>query len=151
MRQRVLVTGTSSGLGPDWRRPGYAVVASMRTLAKSNALRAELDRRKTTAEVLELDVTSPDSVTNAIAHLEATGGLDVLINNAGVQGQGFLECLDDETFKRNVVLGLMRNPAPPFRTRTSDDVRRVYRLWRLLPFSAFVRCSGARRFLISRK
>jgi NAD(P)-dependent dehydrogenase (short-subunit alcohol dehydrogenase family) len=58
----------------------------MRTPAKSNALRAELDRRKTTAEVLELDVTSPESVTNAMAHLEATGGLDVLINNAGVQG-----------------------------------------------------------------
>jgi NAD(P)-dependent dehydrogenase (short-subunit alcohol dehydrogenase family) len=35
-----------------------------------------------------------------MAHLEATGGLDVLINNAGVQGQGFLEYLDDETFKR---------------------------------------------------
>jgi NAD(P)-dependent dehydrogenase (short-subunit alcohol dehydrogenase family) len=104
MRQRVLVTGTSSGLGMSTAarlaEAGYAVVASMRTPAKSNALRAELDRRKTTAEVLELDVTSPESVTNAMAHLEATGGLDVLINNAGVQGQGFLEYLDDETFKR---------------------------------------------------
>jgi NAD(P)-dependent dehydrogenase (short-subunit alcohol dehydrogenase family) len=30
---------------------------------------------------------------------------------------------DPEDFA-NVVLGLMRNPAPPFRTRTSDDVRR---------------------------
>ena len=64
---------------------GYAVVASMRTPAKSNALRAELDRRRTTAEVLQLDVASPESVTNAMAHLEMTGGLDVLINNAGVQ------------------------------------------------------------------
>ena len=32
--------------------------------------------------------------------LEQTGGLDVLITNAAVQGQGFLEYLDDETFKR---------------------------------------------------
>jgi len=79
---------------------GYAVVASMRTPAKSNTLKAELDRRRTTAEVLQLDVTSSQSVTNAMAHLQATGGLDVLINNAGVQGQGFLEYLDDETFKR---------------------------------------------------
>jgi 3-oxoacyl-[acyl-carrier protein] reductase len=66
----------------------------------SDALRAELDRRKTTAEVLQLDVTSPQNVTNAMAHLDATGGLDVLINNAGIQGQGFLEYLDDKTFKR---------------------------------------------------
>jgi hypothetical protein len=43
---------------------------------------------------------------------------------------------DPEDFA-NVVLGLMRNPASPFRTRTSDDVRRVYRLRRLLPSSAF--------------
>lgn len=62
--------------------------------------RAELNRRKTTTEVLQLDVTNPESVTNAMAHLEMTGGFDVLINNAGVQGQGFLEYLDDETFKR---------------------------------------------------
>jgi NAD(P)-dependent dehydrogenase (short-subunit alcohol dehydrogenase family) len=102
--QRVLVTGASSGLGmrtaARLAEAGYAVVASMRTPAKSDALRAELDRRETTAEVLQLDVTSPESVTNAMAHLEATGGLDVLINNAGVQGQGFLEHLDDDTFKR---------------------------------------------------
>jgi NAD(P)-dependent dehydrogenase (short-subunit alcohol dehydrogenase family) len=263
MKQRILVTGASSGLGMSTAarlaEAGYAVVASMRTPAKSHALRAELDRRKTTAEVLQLDVTSPQSVINAMAHLEATGGLDVLINNAGVQGQGFLEYLDDATFKRvfetnffglvrttraalpllrkspnarvinvsslaglagypagtayssskwavegfseslhyellpfgiqvcvvepggyeteifrsnaqhsrapagsvyaplqaaldksyqslrrrnpedfaNAVLDLVCNPAPPFRTRTSDDVRRVYRLRRLLPFSAF--------------
>jgi NAD(P)-dependent dehydrogenase (short-subunit alcohol dehydrogenase family) len=43
---------------------------------------------------------------------------------------------DPEDFA-NAVLDLVRNPAPPFRTRTSDDVRRVYRLRRLLPFCAF--------------
>jgi hypothetical protein len=78
MRQRILVTGTSSGLSmltaARLAEAGCAVVASMRTPAKSNALRAELDRRKTTAEVLELGVTSPESVTNAMAHLEQLAG-----------------------------------------------------------------------------
>jgi NAD(P)-dependent dehydrogenase (short-subunit alcohol dehydrogenase family) len=65
MKQRILVTSASSGLGmvtaARLAGAGYAVVASRRTPAKSDALRAELDRRKTTAEVPQLDVTSPKS------------------------------------------------------------------------------------------
>ena len=75
----VLITGCSSGYGLETARhfhaQGWSVVATMRSpredlLPRSNRLR-----------VLPLDVTNPESIAAA---LEASGPIDVLVNNAGV-------------------------------------------------------------------
>ena len=50
----------------------YAVVASMRTPAKRYALRVELDRRTTTAEVLQLGKLAKDLPHSRNAYLFGT-------------------------------------------------------------------------------
>lgn len=95
MTENVLITGANGGLGYlttlRLLETGHSVVATMRdietrNLASANALRAA------GAHVVELDVTDEASVDAAVAGaIEFTGGLDVVINNAGVGSTGLLE------------------------------------------------------------
>jgi NAD(P)-dependent dehydrogenase (short-subunit alcohol dehydrogenase family) len=75
----VLITGCSSGYGLATARhfhaQGWNVVATMRTPRENVLPRSERLR------VLALDVTKPDSIAAA---LEASGPIDVLVNNAGI-------------------------------------------------------------------
>jgi NAD(P)-dependent dehydrogenase (short-subunit alcohol dehydrogenase family) len=66
-------------------------------------------RNKSTADALsalgaiivELDVTNDDSVTNGVAKaIESLGGLDVLMNNAGIGSAGMLEFFTTDDFKK---------------------------------------------------
>ena len=77
--RRVLVTGAASGLG--------AALAAAFEDRGDQVLRT--DR---TGGDLTLDVTSDDDWAAALAHVEETwGGIDVLVNNAGVAGGGRLD------------------------------------------------------------
>jgi NAD(P)-dependent dehydrogenase (short-subunit alcohol dehydrogenase family) len=75
----VLITGYSSGYGLETARhfhsQGWNVVATMRTPHEDVLPRSER------LCVLPLDVTKPESIAAAI---EASGPLDVLVNNAGI-------------------------------------------------------------------
>ncbi len=82
---RVLVTGAASGLGA----------------ALTRALRARGDdvlASDLSGADLTLDVTSDEDWAAALAHVSATwGGLDLLVNNAGVAGGGRIDlCTMDE-------------------------------------------------------
>jgi NAD(P)-dependent dehydrogenase (short-subunit alcohol dehydrogenase family) len=85
--RRVLVTGAASGLGAAltaaFRARGDEVLATDVTGDADPAGPADVRR---------LDVTSDDDWAAALAHVEETwGGLDVLVNNAGVAGGGRLD------------------------------------------------------------
>lgn len=80
--RRVLVTGAAQGLGAAlvhaFRSAGDEVLAT--------------DREAVDSVDLRLDVTSPDDWAAALAAVEERwGGLDVLVNNAGVAGGGRLD------------------------------------------------------------
>jgi NAD(P)-dependent dehydrogenase (short-subunit alcohol dehydrogenase family) len=84
--KRVLVTGASSGLGLAMSRAlaraGARVAVSSRDERRARDTAAELG---TAAHAVPLDVRDQDSVSAAIdAVYEAFGGLDVLVNNAGI-------------------------------------------------------------------
>lgn len=80
--KRALVTGASSGIGAATvrrlRAEGWDVVAAARRKDRLDALAQESG-----AEAYELDVTSDVQVAALAEHLAATGGLDVVVNNAG--------------------------------------------------------------------
>jgi NAD(P)-dependent dehydrogenase (short-subunit alcohol dehydrogenase family) len=75
MSVRVLITGAAGGIGS----------AAIEELRRRGARVVGLDLHGDGAEVLECDVRDQESVDRAVrAAIERLGGLDVLINNAGV-------------------------------------------------------------------
>ncbi len=95
--KKVLITGCSTGFGFDSAKylssKGHYVYASMRNVEGKNQQSAlELERfaieNGNKIEVLEMDVTSDESVSAAIAHVSE---VDVLINNAGLGYGGAIE------------------------------------------------------------
>jgi NAD(P)-dependent dehydrogenase (short-subunit alcohol dehydrogenase family) len=81
-----LVTGADKGIGLETARrlagAGYRVYLTVRSSERGRAAAAILG-----AQLLELDVTSDQSVRHAAKSVEQAGGhLDVLVNNAGITG-----------------------------------------------------------------
>jgi NAD(P)-dependent dehydrogenase (short-subunit alcohol dehydrogenase family) len=79
-----LVTGGSSGIGLAIARmlrdEGYAITLASRTAEKVEAAAAELD-----ATAIAADVSKPEDCTRVVEeHVSREGGLDVLVNSAGV-------------------------------------------------------------------
>jgi len=95
-----LVTGGGSGLGLAMARglaeAGARVVLNGRTAARLDAAAAGLVADGLRAEVAAFDVTDSAAVTQAIAALEdRLGGIDILLNNAGMTRRGPVESLSD--------------------------------------------------------
>jgi NAD(P)-dependent dehydrogenase (short-subunit alcohol dehydrogenase family) len=97
----VLITGSSSGFGfliaKTLASAGHHVFATMRGTADRNAAPAQQLTEWAATEgvqlaVVELDVTSDESVARAVEHILATAGtVDVAVNNAGASARGPLE------------------------------------------------------------
>ena len=113
---RVLVTGCSSGIGlataVEFAKQGATVVATMRDVGRSDALRAALAAAGVEGDVRLLDVSDDASVRGALAGIVADhGGIDAVISNAGIGIDGTTEelTLDDfrASFETNV-LGVVR-------------------------------------------
>lgn len=109
--RRVLVTGASSGIGAATVRrlcaDGWDVVAAARRAGRLAELAAE-----TGAEAYPLDITDDGQVAALADHLEESGGLDAVVNNAGgAFGLDPVEHADVEDWRRMYdvnVLGTLR-------------------------------------------
>lgn len=80
-----LVTGASSGLGEHFARclgaAGASVVLAARRADRLKTLQAELAGKGIKASAIDLDVTSADSIAQA---LDVAGPVDIVVNNAGI-------------------------------------------------------------------
>lgn len=86
MQKTVLITGASAGIGQAAARALAA--AGFRVFGTSRSPHGDEDG----VEMLELDVRLDDSVTRCVAAVVArAGGIDVLINNAGIEYVGIAE------------------------------------------------------------
>jgi NAD(P)-dependent dehydrogenase (short-subunit alcohol dehydrogenase family) len=122
----VLITGCSSGYGLETARyflaQGWRVIATMRTP------REDLLPRSERLRVLPLDVTNPKSIA---AVVEASGPIDLLVNNAGIGLFGAFEATPmattREVFETNTfgVMAMTQAVLPQFRARRSGVVVNV--------------------------
>jgi NAD(P)-dependent dehydrogenase (short-subunit alcohol dehydrogenase family) len=122
----VLITGCSSGYGLETARhfhaQGWNVVATMRTP------RPDLLPASERMRVLALDVTSPDSIAAAV---QASGPIDVLVNNAGIGLLGAFEATPmatvREVFDTNTfgVMAMTQAVIPQLRERGGGTVVNV--------------------------
>jgi NAD(P)-dependent dehydrogenase (short-subunit alcohol dehydrogenase family) len=110
--RRIVVTGASAGLGAHTVRllagRGAQVIAAGRRRERLKALAAELVDAPGRVVPCVADVTSEQDAERLVAAaVEALGGIDVLVNNAGAEVQGGLEQLTvadlDGMLRSNVV------------------------------------------------
>ncbi len=96
MSKTIFITGTSSGFGKltalTLAKAGYTVLAGMRDTNGKNAAVAKELGALPNINVVDIDITSDESVKRAIDQvLDVYGRIDVLVNNAAVTGFGLLE------------------------------------------------------------
>jgi NAD(P)-dependent dehydrogenase (short-subunit alcohol dehydrogenase family) len=124
--KNVLITGCSSGYGLETARyfhaQGWNVIATMRTPRRDVLPSSERLR------VLPLDVTQPASIAAA---LEASGPIDVLVNNAGIGLFGAFEVTPmtttREVFETNTfgMMAMTQAVLPQLRARRSGVIVNV--------------------------
>jgi NAD(P)-dependent dehydrogenase (short-subunit alcohol dehydrogenase family) len=129
MSKKILITGASGGFGKltveKLIANGHKVAAGMRDVNGRNKNTADA-LSALGAFIIELDVTKDESVKNGVAKaIESLGGLDVLMNNAGIGSAGMLEFFTTADFQKlyevNVfgVQRMNRAVVPHFRNQKS--------------------------------
>jgi NAD(P)-dependent dehydrogenase (short-subunit alcohol dehydrogenase family) len=111
--RRALVTGASSGIGAATARAlaesGYRVALLARRLDELHAVRDGLHTHEDGEHLaVACDLCDPRAIEAALAQIEAQfGGLELLVNNAGLGYRAKVEELDPEllerTFRTNVL------------------------------------------------
>ncbi len=94
--QVAVVTGANSGIGRatalHLAQQGYRVFGTVRSLDKAGKLQARANELGASVELIELDVADDASVQRGFADIfRATNCVDVLVNNAGIGGNGVVE------------------------------------------------------------
>lgn len=136
-KQIAIVTGSSSGFGlltcVELAKKGFQVIATMRNLAKGDTL-LQLAKQEGVADQIilqELDVTNDASITQLKSYLGGIGRVDVLVNNAGYAGAGFVEEVPIEEYRQqfetNVfgVIAVTQAILPFMRTQGSGKIINV--------------------------
>jgi NAD(P)-dependent dehydrogenase (short-subunit alcohol dehydrogenase family) len=125
-----LITGANKGLGFETARQliaaGHTVYVGSRDAGRGHRAAEQLGAR-----MLLIDVTDDASVDAAAKSVEADGGLDVLVNNAGIEMRG----------ERNAVPGATEISASQMRSLFETNVFGVVRVTRA--FLPLLRQSGA--------
>jgi NAD(P)-dependent dehydrogenase (short-subunit alcohol dehydrogenase family) len=97
----IFITGSSSGLGRATAKlfasKGWKVIASMRDPTREKEL-GDISG----ITLMTLDVTAPHEIESVAEQVVASGGVDVVFNNAGYGLAGALEGFTDEQIVRLV-------------------------------------------------
>ncbi len=139
MKNIVLITGTSSGIGKAtalyFAKQGWNVIATMRNPENETELTNEPN-----IFVTKLDVSDVQSILTAIQQgIEKFGKIDILVNNAGYGQIGLFEATTPEKIQAQFdtnVFGLMnvtRAILPHFRNKKSGTIINVTSTLGIIP------------------
>jgi 3-oxoacyl-[acyl-carrier protein] reductase len=107
-----IVTGASRGIGAAvaerLARDGFSVVVNYaESVAPAEALVRKIEQAGGHAQVAKADVSEPAAVRTLFDAAEAAfGGVDVLVNNAGIMTLGAVADTDDAAFDRQIAINL---------------------------------------------
>ncbi|MEO1518896.1 MAG: SDR family oxidoreductase [Bacteroidota bacterium] len=101
---KILITGANGGFGAltvkTLLQQGHSVVATMRNIESKNKEKAD-ELSALGAKIVNVDVTDDESVNAGVASaIDLMGGLDVVVNNAGIGVLGIQEQFTIDDFKR---------------------------------------------------
>ncbi|HZX76870.1 oxidoreductase [Lysobacter sp.] len=135
MSQRWLITGSSRGLGRALAQAvleaGHRLVATARDPAQLQYL---VERHGDAVRAVPLDVTDPAAADAAVqAAVEAFGGLDVLVNNAGYGNVNSVEDTSLEEFRRQIETNLF---GTIIMTKAAIALMRLQRSGHIIQFSS---------------
>lgn len=127
-----LITGCSSGIGKStalaFAREGIYTFASMRNISKGSNLVEIAKKENLSLEIIELDVTSPETIDKVFEKIiSEKGKLDILVNNAGFMILGSFEDISIEDFNlqwKTDFLGpalLMKKALPIMRNQETNE------------------------------
>ena len=131
--QVAVVTGANSGIGRatalHLTQQGYRVFGTVRSIDKAGKLQARANELGVAVELIELDVADDASVQRGFADIfRATNRVDVLVNNAGIGGNGVVEestsQMYHDAFNVNVVgaIRCTQQVLPNMRERKSGTI-----------------------------
>jgi NAD(P)-dependent dehydrogenase (short-subunit alcohol dehydrogenase family) len=132
----VLLTGCSSGIGLSaalaFARQRDRVYATMRDPRRGERLSKTAAEEDLDLSIARIDVTDEGSVQEAVQHvLEVEGRIDVLVNNAGVDHFGTVECMPEHLvrsiFETNLfgAVRMIRAALPTMRAQHSGTIVNV--------------------------
>lgn len=107
-----IITGASRGIGADLARKlagdGFAVIVNYNSSAQAaETLVSEITAAGGTARAVAADVSTRDGVPHLFEAAKAAfGGVDALVNNAGVMSCSPIANTDDEAFEHQVATNL---------------------------------------------
>ena len=137
-KYRILITGASSGIGRDLALKLAGEGADLILTARRKSLLVELEkaiRQKNGSEKANVffiagDITDPEVQKSCLdSAMEKFGGLDCLINNAGVGATALIEATDDDLARRLMdvnyfsALSLTRFAIPMLRKSAQEKKR----------------------------
>ncbi|WP_188191118.1 SDR family NAD(P)-dependent oxidoreductase [Nonomuraea sp. SYSU D8015] len=106
-----LVTGAARGLGQAislaLANAGAEVALGLRDVGDDGGLAGEITGMGRTALPLQMDMTVPGQITQAVQHaLDHFGRIDILVNNAGIAPGNPAEDVTEEDFDRTLAVNL---------------------------------------------
>ena len=105
--KRVLITGAAGGIGKELSKSflevGANIILSGTNIKRLQSLKDDLNRE---CEVYKCDLKNVDEINDLLNYLDGSGGVDVLINNAGKTEDNLLMRMTDEQWEDIMLINL---------------------------------------------